>query len=267
MNTFRHYKGVALIIVFVLILFVIGSFLPVKQNQQDPGIALIKPPFMEVVKASNSALDIVNEEAGISAYMKSSFSINLTSVRSTFTTIELETSDYILGSIDMPDYPGIYDPHIYVHTDGWILAYYHRPDPVSKIIDTKAWTIDSTLLFEAISIIASNSGVPVSDVFYYDFRYPNATHLMFIAENNTDGNNFTIQIPSTYGYYERSWATGNTSDPRIWFDGQDLSVSQYVYKDYNCAYGYISTGLFTTDYSHNVVAEYYGIIAIVYRVP
>lgn len=198
--------------------------------------------------------------------MKSSFSINLTSVRSTFTTIELETSDYILGSIDMPDYPGIYDPHIYVHKDGWILAYYLRPDPVSKIIDSRAWTIGSTLLFEAISIIASNSGVPVSDVNYYDFRYPNATHMMFIAENDSDGDSFNIQIPSSYGYYERSWATGGYY-PDIWFDGEALAATQVLYSDASSRYGYISPGLFTTDVTHNVGAEEYAVIVLIYRVP
>ena len=236
MNGFRHMKTIVLLsisLVFIVILFFLK--LP-DRSMPDQGTPLIRPPFVDVVKAASNGADpavanMLDNEAGISAYMKSDFSINLSTVKPVLSTIEIETANYIVGSIDIPDYPGTYDPHIYVHTDGWILAYYLRPDPVSKILDTHAVTISSTLLDEAISIIASNGGVPVANINYYDFRYPNATHMMFVAENYVDGNNFTIEIPLSYGYFERSWASYNPGNaPVLYFDGKDYYNTNSIFQ-------------------------------------
>lgn len=276
MNTLRRIKTVKLIGLLVFILFIVGSFIPLDHNSLNQGIQLERPSFLKEVKAEfgtmdTKAYDLITQEAGISAWMKSDFSINLSSVRSQFITIELETSDYIIGSIDMPNYVDRWDPHVFVHKDGWIMAYYLRGDPVSKIIDTKARNLNTTLLHQGISIIASNGGVPITTVKYYDFRYVNATHMMFIAEDTTDGNLMTILIPSTYGYYEFSWASNGTY-PYIYIDGVNLWNTSITGADsHYTGFGPISSGLFTVDVTHNfsINNQYncYGVIVVVYRVP
>ena len=42
-----------------------------------------------------------------------------------------------------------------------------------------------------MSIIAGAAGMPVSNLRYYDFRYPNATDLLLIAEDEDNGREFT----------------------------------------------------------------------------
>ncbi|MDD3828975.1 MAG: hypothetical protein PHY79_23655, partial [Anaerolineae bacterium] len=59
----------------------------------------------------------------------------------------------------------------------------------------------------------------------YDFRFPNATKMLFIAENDADGATYTINMPLSYEYMERSWAKWNDGgycDFRI--DGVQLTA-------------------------------------------
>ena len=46
---------------------------------------------------------------------------------------------------------------------------------------------------------------------YYDFRYPNATHMTLVADWVGDGaDSFQVMLPTTFIYYERSWSLANT---------------------------------------------------------
>ncbi len=58
------------------------------------------------------------------------------SVRNRFRTIEAETNDYIIGSVDLQDYPEQFDTHVYIHRDGWFMAYYLAADPAVQ----KQWS-------------------------------------------------------------------------------------------------------------------------------
>lgn len=60
MSFFKSYKRLALILMVVVVLFGLGSFIQIKQPEQNQGIPLAQPLFLDEVKASNSALDIVN---------------------------------------------------------------------------------------------------------------------------------------------------------------------------------------------------------------
>jgi hypothetical protein len=126
---------------------------------------------------------VITEEAGISAWFQASTSIDLNNVKSAFRTIETENSDYILGSVSIDGYGESQDVHVYVHTDGWILAYYMASDPVGKIFDWWAYHDGgqaniTTKLENAITIVANEAGIPFDTATFYDFRYPNATNLM-----------------------------------------------------------------------------------------
>ena len=169
--------------------------------------ALQAPAFLQAAHAAGNAdvLARIDEEAGISAYFKAPDAISLNLVRTAFRTVELETADYILGSVPVPNYPEHHDVHVYVHKTGWILAYYLRADAVSKIIDLIARSTTTTKLKTVVAAVASAAGAPFGDVTYYDFRYPSATHMLFIAEDVANGNYFTIKLPSSYGYFERGW--------------------------------------------------------------
>ena len=93
-------------------------------------LALQAPPFINVARseeASPTDFDLgayLDQEAGISAYFHSPDAITLSQVRGQFRTIEMETPDFIIGSVPVANYIENFDAHVYVHTSGWILAYY-----------------------------------------------------------------------------------------------------------------------------------------------
>lgn len=197
------------------VLVLIWRFYPLTQTAQSPtSLALKAPPFVSVAKAADAAVaSTISDEAGISAYFQTPSPITLANVRGKFRTIERETADYIIGSVPLKDYPESYDVHVYVHKDGWILAYYLKQDPASKIFDWRAYdtngaTVIATNLENAISIIANAIGVSLTTATYYDFRYPNATHLMLISEAQSGSGNdsFQVNIPESFMVAERSWS-------------------------------------------------------------
>lgn len=202
--------GLVALVAFVF-MFVGGS----TQPSNGATYALAVPSFIDVAHAApaNAATEIIEDEAGMSAYFEATTPVTIASVRPVYQTIELETSEYILGSVALAGYPEDHAPHVYVHVDGWFLAYYSNGDPVAKIIDWNAYTasgdtIISTKLENVLAIVAGSAGVGIPGITHYDFRFPNATNMMLIAERDDGGGNdyFTVNIPTSFGVAERSWS-------------------------------------------------------------
>jgi hypothetical protein len=256
----------------------------------DTTFRLQAPPLVSAAEVQG----IIENEAGISAWFHTPSTINLNSVRSSFRTIEIETTDYILGSVPVPDYDESWDVHVYVHKDGWILAYYLAQDPVGKIYDWKAYhnsgrTTISTKLENVIAVIANAAGFPFStaDVTYYDFRYPNATHLMLIVEWVYTGAGrvsdfFQFKLPSSFAYYQQSWSLAHNNEgysEESWYRLNDAEIKHL--KSYGpgwqMAQGIFSATQLPPDQYHTVeVIIYspygakiygYGGLALVYRKP
>jgi len=247
--------AVTAVFVFVL-LFVVGS----RGDEGGNGrYALSAPSFVGVASAAanNDALDTIQNEAGISAYFQSTTPVTISSVRSVFRTIELETADYILGSVDLANYPEDHAPHVYVHKDGWFLAYYLNTDPAAKVIDLNAYTasgstVISTKLENALAIVAGAAGVGIPGITHYDFRYPNATTMMLIVERDDGAGNdyFTVNIPSSVGVAERSWSFYVGYWGRIRLNGSDLYAG---YNHHN--WGSISAAQMPPATTHTISVE------------
>jgi hypothetical protein len=256
--------------------------------------SLQAPPFVDVARAeTGSAASIIEDEAGISAWFQAPTSINLDDVRDVFRTIEAETADYIIGSVPVPNYGEGWDVHVYVHKDGWILAYYLAGDPVGKIFDWIAYhnagrTRISTMFESVMVVVADAAGVPFTTPTYYDFRYPNATHLMLIVEwvssASTDDvtDSFEVKVPGSFAYYQRSWSLGSTGNDcaRSWYkvNGEEIASHGWV-GDWHWAksqgtltvsqlpsdqYRWIEVGRNGRGYGG---CDAYGGLALVYRVP
>lgn len=259
------------------------TFIPRLQQISEPGrtVELQSPPFVNVIHAQGDDSSIENpsnttanapavptdltSEAGISAWYEATTSIDLDLARNAFRTIESETSEYIIGSIDIPVMPEHFDVHGYVHKDGWLMTYYLQDEPVSKIVDTATKTIDSTLLDNGLSILAGSAGVGLGESSYYDFRYPNATHILFVAEDDVDGRDFSITLPSDYGYFERGWALrGNWYSDSWRLDGV---IQTGTYWDNTYGYGSLSASQMATNIEHFIEVYDWGVLVIVYRVP
>jgi hypothetical protein len=158
-----------------------------------------------------------------------------------------------------------YDAHVYVHKDGWILAYYLRPDPASKIISIKEDSISTTNLASIIGIVAGAAGVPSSGINYDDFRYPNAKNILLVYEDYADGNDFTINMPSTFAYYERGWALHDFGGAAYFqLDGNNLPST---YGDAGAYYGVISAAQIAPDVTHTILVDNNGVLMVIYSEP
>lgn len=271
MNSHRLRRWLFISTLIVVAIIALSLMSGTTSAKNDNVFTLQAPAFIHsaYAQANPTAFELgayLDQEAGISAYYKSPNAITLSQVRSTFRTIETETADYIIGSVAVTNYAEEnFDVHVYVHKTGWILAYYLKVDPVSKIIDVRGQTINTTKLKTVISVVAGAAGVPFTDVTYYDFRYPNATNLLFVAENLSNGNDFTIQLPSAYGYSERSWALIDFGyGTQFLVDGIGPAVT---WSGNSMWYGTITSSQLLPDVPHTVTVDDYGVLVLVYQVP
>jgi hypothetical protein len=239
-------------------------------------IALKAPSFLQVANAQEGTgaqdapaaapMGFPQDEAGISAYFKSASPVNLADVRGVFRVIEVQTADYIIGSVAVPEYAEIFDVHVYVHRDGWFMAYYLKGEPAAKMVDIRrsSGSKIETMFEKVLSTVAVAAGVPMPQLTFYDFRYPNATNMMLIYENNGGGNDFTVFLPSTFVYYERSWTLINWGgDWYFAINGQ----RQPNMANTNPVYNFIASAQLLPDTTHTIVVDDDGVLALIYRVP
>jgi hypothetical protein len=266
----RKITHILIVAIAVLLVSVVSfAFLGNQEESTQPEAVfkLSAPGFVNQAFAGTTPLgDYLDSEAGISAYYDSGFPINLNNAINAFRTVETQTEEYIIGSVAVPNYEDHFDPHVYVHKSGWIMAYYLRTDLVSKIIDTRGQTISSTLLKTAVGKVSAEAGVPFTDVIYYDFRYPNATHMLLVAEIWNDGNNtFTIKIPS-YGYFEQGWNVYRSSAVSS-FKLNGVTNPNKVYGPGAAThnYGFITASQLPPGVDHTIEVVGYGVLIIVYR--
>ncbi len=181
-------------------------------NSPTGEITLKAPPFTSIAKAeANQPATFVDEEAGIAGYIKVNQTIDLSKVDDLCRNITEQNSNYLICSIDVPDYDDNHSPTVYTHKDGWVMAYYRNTEPVSKIIDFRHYTGDAKLptkFEQVINLVVAKIGAPSATPTYYHFAYPNAKKMMLIAEKTepTKNDDFQINLPSGFSYYEESWS-------------------------------------------------------------
>ncbi len=194
---------------FAMPLFVLGLFLLIfilwqGNSEQDGktgwmGISLVKPAFAQDPNAS-----FLEDEAGIVTYTLSDKKIDLKRAKSAFKSIEKETDKYVIGSFSISAYKNYpkEDIHLFVHTDGWVAAYYLKQDPTAKMIPMQ--NLGSTKLNMGLTEACSMMGVTVPYVRYYHFQYPDADKFIVLAKSQSQP--FRIMIPGSFIIYERSWS-------------------------------------------------------------
>lgn len=168
---------------------------------------LVYPAFAQ----STSGTTFLEKEAGMSMYVNIGRSIDLAVAKTVYRTIEKETSDYIVGSIALPGLSENEDVHCFVHKDGWIVTYYLKGEPISKIVDWNLWSggkLTKNKLQVGLEQMTNALGVVVTSVKYYHFQYPNANKCMIILETlvGAGEDSFNITIPNDLAVYERSWS-------------------------------------------------------------
>jgi len=198
-------KRVAVAIGFVLLLMF-------ALTHPDPENTLVRPVFAE--EASFLA-----QEAGMSAYTNVG-SADLSKAKNAFKIIEKETQDYLIGLISLPGLGNFYDVHCYIQKDGWIVAYYMKDAPASKIFGKKYYGSEGgeNNLKDAIDTVCRALGKACGDIKYYHFAYPEANKMVKIT-----GKEFRFKIPGDFTVYEASLVgDGEYGGYRyyIYFDGK-----------------------------------------------
>jgi hypothetical protein len=184
-------------------------------------------------------------EAGISAYVNVG-EFNPNSVKSAFQTIEYDAGSYFIGTVDIPVYEPIYNPYVLVHKDGWMVAFYPQADPAGKIVDVISRNFDQTLLEKALTIVGNAGGLPLPEISYYDFGHPLASQMLLVAEYQADGNTFTMNMPSTNAYAEKSYAFYRTYEPSFTVDNDEIDEVNFVLANAD----YKSSIVYGTIYGH-----------------
>lgn len=241
----------------VLLLAGVGFALGRGAAEAPPAAVALEPPALlfDDDFTADAVGQKIQDEAGIAAYYKAPNTLSLESIRPLFNSIELESADYILGSISVPNYGEHFDVHVYVRRDGWIMAYYLSSAPAGKMIDTRVNnSLESTKLTIVMNNVAVTGGSPFGAVTYYNFIYPNATHMLLVREYSEE---FQITIPSGFSYYEVSWG-GNSY---VYIDGKFYSNSN--------GYGSVPLTSFLPDVVHTFApySNAYSVLVITYRQP
>jgi hypothetical protein len=167
----------------------------------------------------------LSAEAGMAAYANIGTISDLGSLKSAFLTIEYEdpSETFFIGTVDVPIYEPIYNPYVLVHEDGWIVSFYPKTDPASKMVDVISRNLNETLLEKAVKIVGGDA-VSIS---HYDFGNPDATKMLLIAEYQADGNTFTLNVPSS-NTLEKSYAFYRTYEPSFTLDNDVINQVNFV---------------------------------------
>lgn len=188
------------------------------------GVISLEPPsFVSIASARSGGGSgagggaFPEDEAGISAYINTSQSINLDKLKTIFTEVEEVGNNYIVGITPISNFGGDINVTVYADTDGWIVAYLKYDEPAAKVMqwgdadvnDPVITTITTTTLIDAVQKAGDATGVgtPTSKIKYYDFEFPNANSMMlFVRTRATDGTNIhQVEIPADYTLYEASY--------------------------------------------------------------
>jgi hypothetical protein len=235
--------------------------------QQAPGgsksLALVAPPFLTAKAETLEATGVIQAEAGIAAWYNAGTAVNLNQVRTAYRVVELQTADYIIGSVPVPDHAEeAHDVHLYIHRDGWFLAYYLKADPVAKIIDWEHFNNSIPTKFETVlGAVAAVAGLPAPQgINYYHFDQVNATKMMLVYEDAENGNDFRIKLTNSYVYYVPSWnvdgwsAEINLNNKRLGGCGGTCTT-----------WGFIAATDFAPDLFHTFTVNQRGGLGLLYR--
>ena len=181
-----------------------------------------------------AAVDFPADEAGISAYVKAMDSVDLNDAKPVLATIERETEDYIIGTVAMSGHSEEQYPHVYVSTDGWVVAYYPNDRSSGWLLPWRYYSggdISTTTLNETIVKVCDQINGTTTGLKYYDFRHPDATKMMIIVESTTGSNWFNVTIPTSFTTYVVDWSHyastygtgGGSGSSKTYLDGNCFS--------------------------------------------
>jgi hypothetical protein len=164
-----------------------------------------------------------------------------------------------------------HNPYVYIDLNGWIVVYFEKEEPVSKIInwnDYSPESLNQSVLEEALDVVAGGINLNYSDPKYYHFQYPEATRMSVIIDtvynpDEENANNFSVTIPeniydASYSlYYSRQLPSTNACIVSLEVDGETIYERG---ADRWCRgeafdYGFYSLDTFSPNIPHSVVFD------------
>lgn len=182
---------------------------PVREPNEADVLSLASPAF-----ARSSEASFLEDEAGISLYYSAGQDLDLSKAKEAFEAhgyVETETPTYIIGSIALEGLPESDDVHCYVQKDGWIVVYYPKDQPLSKIVDWRYYSenrLTTDKLKEGMLVMSDSLSINPTDSKYYHWQFTDAKKWMIIIETQSGKgtDSFNLNIPSTLTVYDRSWS-------------------------------------------------------------
>jgi hypothetical protein len=184
------------------------------EGSQGTVLALAQP----AVGQASALSTFPASEAGISAYIKVDQAVDLAKARACFRGIQAEGDGYLIGIVELEGLPEEVWPHLYVNTDGWLLTYYSKYDPASKLMPWNGYEggpVRTTTLRDALLRFttglfsaAFSLDAVTPQLAYYDFRHPSATRFVLAVDSVKDAgkDSFRYAIPLGIQVFEASWA-------------------------------------------------------------
>lgn len=171
--------------------------------------ALSVPAFAQGVPSDQFPMN----EAGISAYVNANQGIDLEKARTLFKGVEADTGSYIVGTVELPGHTEVMWPHVWIDKSGWILAYYPKTEPTSRIMQWYGYqrdVITTTTLRDTVMQICQKLGINLptfdTDMHYYHFQYPEATKILIAVDTTSGSDTFKFTIPYGITLYDAAWS-------------------------------------------------------------
>lgn len=215
--------------------------------------------------AAVAGASFLEDTAGISASAELA-PVDLTVAETAFKNIETRGADYIVGSVSLDVYDESHDVHVYLTSNGNIIAYYLNDEPASKIVDWVGYrggemTLEGSKLEDALTKVCQTVGQSLTPVTYFDFRHPTASSIKIIADEAliTINETFKYLIPSSHTLSEASWSfavlstTNSYNDTSLYFDGVRIKYNSSHGTGWNIDDGQLTGGYTTPDLLHEVL--------------
>jgi len=225
------------------------------ERMENVEFRLATPQFLLASAATLSRDPAFPEnEAGISAYLRPTTSINLTIAKSAFATIDEEELDYIKGTVAVNGMTEDEYPYVWVSSDGWIIAYIPRDYKSEALITPFGYDYKTTTLAEAIKKVCNAIEVnfDYDEVGYYHFKFPDANGMVVVLESVTNiaTDEFWVNISKDATIYNISWVYySNGGGNWAKLDGKTF-VSGYA--NPHKKWGFFSESEFTKGVDHRV---------------
>jgi hypothetical protein len=205
-----------LIVGGILAFGLLGGLFIGHSPSEEPGIdigsnsfSLVAPAFAQGIPSDQFPMN----EAGISAYVNANQGIDLGKARILFKGVEADTGSYIVGTVELPGHTEEMWPHVYIDKNGWILVYYPKTEPMSRIMQWYGYqrdVITTTTLRDTVMQICQKLGINLptfdTDMHYYHFQYPEATKILIAVDTTSGSDTFKFTIPYGITLYDAAWS-------------------------------------------------------------